>query len=697
MARYDGTSGNDTFLGTPDADRAYGYAGDDILSGGGRIDGLYGGDGNDVLNGDAGDDRLVGGNGIDQMYGGDGNDDIGVDEAGDFADGGAGFDSFSFSAGLATAGITVDLRDLWGGGIGYVGASTVRGVEFTSGGGTSNFDDIVYLGNAPNNASVSLAVGNDRAYGGTGRDSFSGGQGDDILSGGGGDDFLEGDDFVTGDDILNGGAGDDQAIYYSARSAVHIDLSVTTAQDTLGAGIDTLISIEDVEGSSYNDILRGNDVDNTLLGRNGDDTLYGLGGDDTLVGGNADSGVDTLIGGTGNDHYMINRPNDPVVIVEAVGEGVDTISLNAAGAYTLPDNIEILLFGGQSPGYFMTGNALDNRLEQIGSISNDTLDGGGGADTLIAGRGDDRYIVDNAGDVVIEAFDAGNDLVESSVDYRLTVHVEALTLTGTAALTGLGNTLDNAITGNEAANTLNGAAGDDSLIGGGGDDLLVGALGADTMAGGTGDDRMNVDDAGDVVVEAADAGYDTVLASIDYTLGDNVERLVLTGAARQGRGNALDNVLIGTIGADVLGGGDGDDKLYAGAGDDQITGGAGSDVLDGGSGIDTLAGGTGADRFVFREGDTGATLATADTIADFTQSDADRISLVAIDAIAGTGADDRFTFIGTAAFGGVAGQLRYETDGGFTYVHGDTDGDAVSDLVIRLDDVVALLAADFAL
>ena len=114
-------------------------------------------------------------------------------------------------------------------------------------------------------------------------------------------------------------------------------------------------------------------------------------------------------------------------------------------------------------------------------------------------------------------------------------------------------------------------------------------------------------------------------------------------------------------------------------------------------GVDFLNGGTGADRFYFFElGDTGNTNATADRIGDLSQAQGDIIDLSQMDAVAG-GANNAFTFIGSAAFSNVAGQLRYQQISGTTYVQGDIDGNGVGDFVIRIDGAVTLTAGDFAL
>src|SRR5206468_9030569 len=177
------------------------------------------------------------------------------------------------------------------------------------------------------------------------------------------------------------------------------------------------------------------------------------------------------------------------------------------------------------------------------------LDGGAGADTLIGGAGNDTYFVDSTGDVVTELASEGTDTVVSSVDSTLGANLENLTLTG-SALSGTGNAQDNVITGNANANVLDGGAG------------------ADTMAGGAGDDTYFVDSCGDVVTELAGEGTDTVVSSIDYTLGANLENLTLTGTAANATGNSLANVITGNAHDNVLDGGAGADTLIGGAGDD---------------------------------------------------------------------------------------------------------------------------------
>ena len=260
----------------------------------------------------------------------------------------------------------------------------------------------------------------------------------------------------------------------------------------------------------------------------------------------------------------------------------------------------------------------------------------------MAGRtGDDTYLVDNVGDVVIELPGGGFDSVKSSVSYVLSSNVENLLLTGTGDIDGFGNAENNRIVGNTGNNLLDGKSGADSMFGGEGNDtyivdnqadsiieyageggdtvrssvsyalgnylenlaltgansinatgnaqdnvltgnsganLLDGGQGADLMAGGAGNDTYFVNDTGDVVLESVNEGIDAVYSMIDYTLNENVEHLTLAVGAINGMGNALDNLLVGNSAANTLSGGDGNDVLDGGAGADILIGGAGDDT-----------------------------------------------------------------------------------------------------------------------
>ena len=198
--------------------------------------------------------------------------------------------------------------------------------------------------------------------------------------------------------------------------------------------------------------------------------------------------------------------------------------------------------------------------------------------------------------------------ISSSLSYTLDASEDILYLTGSSAIDGAGNALNNKLFGNTAANTLYGDDGNDSLYGGlGGDtlyggqgnDFLDGQGGADVLIGGVGNDYYVIDNPADTVVEWVGEGVDTVRTTLaSYALPDNVESLLIyTAGAANGTGNSLNNTLTGNGFDNLLTGLDGADTLYGGAGNDTLEGGAGNDVLDGQAGNDVMIGGTGNDGY----------------------------------------------------------------------------------------------------
>ncbi len=246
--------------------------------------------------------------------------------------------------------------------------------------------------------------------------------------------------------------------------------------------------------------LNGDISDNFLTGSNGNDIIHGNAGNDTLRGGLGD---DTMIGGTGNDTYYVGSTGDKV-FETTVATDLDTVISSIS--YTLTTNVENLVLSGtdalngtgNSSDNVLTGNYLDNVLIGnngndilLGGAGNDTLKGGTGNDTLMGGTGNDTYFVDSAGDKVIETTLATDiDTVNSSITYTLGANVENLMLVGTSALNGIGNSLDNLITGNIASNSLMGDAGNDTINGGGGNDTITGGAGNDVLDGNSGNDVL---------------------------------------------------------------------------------------------------------------------------------------------------------------------------------------------------------------
>ena len=535
--------------------------------------------------------------------------------------------------------------------------------------------------------------GNDVLNGTADADIINGLEGDDELAGEAGDDLLDGG---PGNDTLDGGEGNDTASYASASGWVGAHLSSASPQDTVNAGMDTLISIENLIGSDYSDILSGND---------GANKLEGGAGFDVLIGG---LGNDILDGGDGEDEAHYQHAPGAVNVNLALSGAQNTAG---AGLDTL---VSIERVRGSMFNDVLRGDAGDNGLVGeggddwlFGGAGNDVLNGVAGYDRMYGGAGNDSYYVMDETDFTYELADEGQDLVLALVDHQLRNNVEdmVLMMNGTAVI-GKGTALDNGLTGNDLSNKLygydgndflGGNGGDDWLFGGDGNDYLHGGTGYDRMYGGTGDDFYAVTDSTDYAYENAGEGTDKVLTTINHSLRANIENLQLDGSSDlRGYGNALNNVIDGNSGNNLLYGRDGNDDLRGQDGNDILYGENGSDLLQGGSGMDRFYGGAGADTFLFRTNDfAGMTSGTADRIHDFNPGEGDQIDLGEVDFNSQVDGFQTHIFIGTAAFSGTAGEMRYEQVSGQTYIRIDTDGDGAADLAIRIDGLHSLQASDF--
>ncbi|ESQ73535.1 hypothetical protein ABAC402_18860 [Asticcacaulis sp. AC402] len=540
-------AGNDNLNGSGNglANQIRGNEGNNVLSGGAGLD---------TLDGQNGNDRLDGGTGNDSLIGFDGNDTYVVDAAGDVVN------ENEFMTGI----------DLVESSITYTLGAYVENLTLT---GSANINGTGHAGN-------NVLVGN------------------------------------SGNNVLTGGTGDDTYIIQNAADNVveasnaGIDLIVSSVTYSLsGKQVENLTLIDgagniNATGNGLANTLRGNAGNNRLDGGSnsdsitggaGDDTLIGGSGNDTIVAGQASDGNDSVDGGDGNDLitssgqgiYNAGGGNDYVFagltatseVIDG-GTGNDTIDTTSVFAeYSVNLVTGATNYGGESYVNFenavtgegndtVIGTAVANAITT--GAGNDSLDGGAGNDTLVGGEGDDSYVVESVGDGVTEQFDDGNDRVISTVSYTLSDNVEILILQGSADLSGTGNGQNNFISGQTGNNTL---------IGLGGEDVLDGGTGNDSLVGGTGNDAYVVDAIGDTVTELAAEGDDLVYADISFTLGANLENLVLTGiGGTSGTGNDLNNILEGNSGNNALTGLGGNDQLIGGAGNDTLLGGLGNDT-----------------------------------------------------------------------------------------------------------------------
>jgi len=587
---------NDAVVGSAGNNQLEGQGGNDTLSGMAGNDSVTGGSGNDILQGNEGGDTLRGGAGNDTIDGG-----VVLDRI-NFTDG----NSLTYSD--ATAGINLNLSGITGNGStgagtvqdGLGGTDTVSNVNFFTG---SSFNDS-FLGSS----AVSF-------------EQFEGGAGDDTINGGA---------FI--DPLLQ--RDGNRAVYNNAAEAVIVDLSAGTA--TGGAGNDTLININQVRGSSFNDTLTGSDrtdYNEVFEGRAGDDSVDGKGGsdwirfssattgvvvdlvagsasdglggtdtftnieriqgssfDDSLAGGNAANGTvlsdgwfevfrgeggnDTIDGGQGYD--IADFTNGTVGVVATLADGLDGTASDGQGGTDVLRGIEALR--GSSLGDLLVGSDTAVFESFEGRGGNDTLDGNGALDRA----------------------DYNNSTAGANVN--LTTGTAADGVGGTDTLLDIENVrgsrdFNDTLTGSAGANKLEGQGGNDSVNGAAGDDLLDAGTGVDTVDGGADFDTLVVKGTfASYAISRPNAG-DTVLVNAgtgENITFRNVEQIEFSDGAR-----TLAEVWGNSVSPfdDIFFGGSGDDSINGLAGNDTISGMDGNDTLIGGSGVDSLIGGAGNELY----------------------------------------------------------------------------------------------------
>ena len=462
-------------------------------------------------------------------------------------------------------------------------------------------------------------------------------------------------DGKAGADILVGMSGNDTYIVDEAGDQVFE--KVDEGSDTIRASVSYVLaagqSIETLElaaGRTALD-LTGNELANTLRDNAGDNRLDGGDGADTLVSA---GGRDVLIGGPGSDSAIIDRSGATVALRFVMQSVSGTTTLVGDGTTTTSIG-NITLTGGSGADTFTTLEGIDTLNGGAGA---DTLNGGAGADRLTGGAGNDSFVVDQAGDRVVEASGGGVDRVFASTSYALQAgqEIESLQL---LASTGSANL------------NLTGNAVSQSLVGNNGNNVIDGGVGADAMTGRGGNDTYIVDNLGDRIAESVGGGSDTVLTRASYALGagqeiESLQLLAVTGTARLNlNGNEFAQSLVGNNGVNVL---------------------------DGKGGADVLTGRGGADSFLFS---TALGTGNIDRITDFAAEDTVRLSKSVFSALAPgqlAGSAFKNISVGTAdaddriLYKQAAGELFYDADG---------SGSGVAVKFAVLDNKAALTAADF--
>lgn len=489
------------------------------------------------------------------------------------------------------------------------------------------------------------------------------------------------------------------------------DVSAVAVQSS-GAGIDIFVASASETGvtrlyyepknfsqfltaSSAGGTLTGSGSADMIEGRGGADRLNGQGGEDVLIDG---AGTDTLSGGTARDVFVMVADGDSDTITD-FELGIDRLDLSA---WSLLRDISQLTITqtatGLSIAYLdevLIVNSRDGGPIDPASLSNaDILSGGG---HLTPQSLEDFEIEPDPPPGPPE--DDGTPQVAPpdppppGPDDVLGGAQEDVLNAPSGGGGVYGQNGGDTLYGGGSADELYGEAGDDLLYGGGGSDLLHGGTGRDRMEGGTGNDLYLVDNASDQVIEAANAGTDTVKSWVNYSVAANVEVLRLQGENDlAGVGTNSGEALVGQTGDNVLRGMGGDDILTAKAGDDELIG---------GEGMDWLVADAGADVFIYEDiDDSPAGIQNRDLINGFEHGQ-DVIDLSAIDANLDVSGDQAFTFIGGASFTtGTLGQLRFHTWGqgnDYGIIEADVNGDGQADFQIFVNQTDEMSATDFIL
>ncbi len=540
--------------------------------------------------------------------------------------------------------------------------------------------------------------------GGNGDDTLRTGAGDNTLYGDAGNDILAGG---GGADSLDGGADSDTASYEDSPSAVTINLQAGTNAGGDAAG-DTFVSIENITGSAFGDVLTGDANANTLTGLAADDNLAGGGGDDTLNGG---AGVDSLDGGADYDRisfYALNATQGAsadlttqTIANDGFGNAETMTGIESFGlATSFADDFN----GNNQANEFFVGTGD----QAYGQAGDDTFwiagvpllaNGGDGIDTINFAADTGKLVADSNGDGLAE-------IVAQTHGVFVDIASGTISDDGFGGSSGagafiefervVGSTFADTISGDSNANVIHGGDGYDTLSGGGGDDTILGEAGNDTLIGGAGADTLqggaDVDTirggAGADIIQGGDGAFDTATYDTSAS-GVAIDLQNHTATGGDAEGDVLSSI-------ERLTGSAFDDTLYGDGASNVLTGGAGNDFLDGRGEGDTLYGGDGDDFLIGSTGDVANqlnggdgfdTVSYANSAAPiFVQSPiAVRVgngvssvieSLSSIEKIIGSSFDDTMFGDGSAiSYSGGGGSDSINAGGGSDVLDGDAGDD----------------------
>ncbi|MFA9372919.1 MAG: hypothetical protein ACERKK_02065, partial [Poseidonibacter sp.] len=631
------TTNDDTIL---NIENIIGSNRDDTISGNNLANILKGNGGNDTLEGEGGNDTLDGGSGTDTATYANSSDGVTVDlgtttsqniSASQGSDTlidienviGSSLDDTFYSDHTSANnlngsthganGDTVDYTNLQNqkDGLNFTGEVSVDYIIADLSGATdtvtiksSGTDVVDTLENIEN---ITGSAGNDTITGDGNKNTLKGQEGDDIIAGGAGDDYIDGGTDTNGDTVN----------YSDASSGINVNLGIDGVSQNVGggAGNDTLTDIENVIGSAYADVFKGNNNE-----------------------ANTFNGGITDLSNLNSEH--INDENDTVDYSSLTGAN-DKIVVDLSN--TASANVDVTLSS-----VAQESDTLVNIENVIGTSGNDTFTGNRDSNSLNAGDGDDTFYVKEAAisgesDIIVGG---NNTSIGDTVDFSQvsdnTLYVDvnlssqSLELKNTSNTTvrndnvsGIENIVgtdnEDFITGDNSNNTLKGEAGTDTIRGNDGDDYILGGAntddnttatqyeyldggaGADIIYGGAGNDSIlgGIGDGKDTLygeagndIIYAGAGVDTVYAGLDndFISGEAGTDLLYGGLGNDEiKGGSESDIIYGDDDQVSAGGGDdtlygdsGDDIIYAGSGNDTLFGGANDDILHGDTGVDTV-------------------------------------------------------------------------------------------------------------